>query len=393
MTRIEANPTPAVLKWARTSSGLTPEEASRKLGIALEKLALWEDGLAKPTFAQLRKASTVYKRPLAAFYLAKPPRDFEAMRDFRRHPDSEESPVSSDLKQEIRRAHDRRLWALELMQQLDESPRKVPSILTLSEDVENAAAKLRSFLSVKFTEQGTWKNQALKLWRSKVENAGILTFELTKLPVREARGFSIGLRPLPVAVVNIKDAQPARIFTLLHEVAHILLDLDGICDLHEDNQDRDHASVETFCNRVAGAALFPRDALFSTDVVKHHSRNRGEWSDQELQTLAGLFGGSREAALVRLTNLGLASQPFCDRRREQFRVEYQRLEAEKQARQDSGFAPPHQVALLSAGRLFVQLVVESLNRERITSSDFSDYLQIRAKHIPEVQLEYAGFER
>ena len=66
-------------------------------------------------------------------------------------------------------------------------------------------------------------------------------------------------------------------------------------------------------------------------------------------------------------------------------------EAARKASNDQGFAPPHQLALLSAGRMFVSLVVENLNRDRITASDFSDYLQIRTKHIAEVQQEYAGF--
>jgi Zn-dependent peptidase ImmA (M78 family) len=308
------------------------------------------------------------------------------MRDFRRHPTTQGPFTSAELTQEIRGAHDRREWALELLQQLDDRPRDVPKLLDLNVDVEVAAETVRGFLRIDIEEQVTWHRESFRQWRSHIEDAGILTFEMTSVPVQEARGFSVGLRPLPVAVVNIKDSSSARVFTFLHEVAHILLDSDGICDLHED-----HVEVETFCNRVAGATLFPREALVNSDVVLQHRRGSGDWSDQELQTLSVTFGASKEAALVRLTNLGLASQVFCDRRREQFRLEYRRLEAERKAKQEKGFAPPHQLALLSAGRMFVQLVVENFNRERITTSDFSDYLQIRTKHIPEVQQEYAGY--
>ena len=76
MARTEANPTPAVLKWARESAGLTPELAARKATLAVERLSAWEAGKLRPTFAQLRKLSEVYKRPLAAFYLATPPQAF-----------------------------------------------------------------------------------------------------------------------------------------------------------------------------------------------------------------------------------------------------------------------------------------------------------------------------
>jgi len=37
--------------------------------------------------------------------------------------------------------------------------------------------------------------------------------------------------------------------------------------------------------------------------------------------------------------------------------------------------------------LFISLVVENFNRERITASDVSDYLQIRVKHLKDLQAD------
>ena len=51
--------------------------------------------------------------------------------------------------------------------------------------------------------------------------------------------------------------------------------------------------------------------------------------------------------------------------------------------------PPHEVALTSAGPTFTSLVVENFNRERITASDVSDYLQIRLKYLADVQRDYS----
>ena len=390
MARTQSNPTPALLAWARKTSGFSPEEAAKKLGVKVERLLAWEAGGEKPTFNQLRKAGSTYRRPIAAFYLKELPKGFDAMRDFRRHPAGVPRAISPYLTQEIRRAHDRREWALDLLAQLDDRPKDVGARLSLTQDVEEAALRVREFLGVEIEYQSQWRDQSFKLWRSHIERAGILAFEMTSVSIEEARGFSIGTRPMPVAVANIKDAPKARAFTLLHEVAHILLDSAGICDLDEHGHD-DAARSETFCNQVAGAAIFPREALLHSEVVLRHPKNRNQWSDEELQALSHYFGGSREAALVRLATLGLTSRAFCDERREKFRLEYQRLEAERKLQADKGFVPPHQLALLSAGPLFVSLVVENFNRERITTSDFSDYLQIRAKHIPEVQHDYAAF--
>ena len=225
----------------------------------------------------------------------------------------------------------------------------------------------------------------MKQWRLLVENAGILTFQASDVDVNEARGFSISERPLPVAVANTKDAPRGRIFTFVHEVAHILLRDGGICDLHESDDD-EPSRIEAFCNRVAGAILFPRAALLATEAVRQHRRGDMRWSDDELAEISRHFGGSREAALVRLLTLGLTSSAFYRQMREEFLKRYV-----EQRRLQKGFALPHVVALASAGPTFSSLVIESFNRERITASEVSDYLGIRLRHLPEVQRDYTKF--
>jgi Zn-dependent peptidase ImmA (M78 family)/DNA-binding XRE family transcriptional regulator len=391
MARIETNPNPAVLVWARKSRGFSHDDASKRIGVPSQRLAEWEAGASKPTYAQLRRIAAVYKRPVAAFYLREAPNDFAVMHDFRRHPDGQTGAISPELALEIRRGYDRREWALELFSQLDETPNEAFPRIRLDQDVEEAANTLRDFLQLDVKTQARWQERAFPEWRRVVENAGILTFEMTTVPVEEARGFSIGKKPMPVAVANIKDSPRARVFTLLHETAHILLGADGICDLSERSRG-DSGRLETFCNQVAGASIFPRDSLLQSPTVRDHEKGRAEWTDQELRSIANIFGGSRESALVRLRSLGLTTQAFCDARRSKFREEY-RAERDRRAALDAGFVPPHQLALLSAGPLFVSLVVENFNRERITASDFADYLQIRARHIAEIQQDYAGFNR
>lgn len=112
-----------LLVWARKSAGLSVEAAAHKTGVTKERLEAWErrDQLEKPTFAQLRKLASVYKRPLAAFYLPEPPKRFEAMHDFRR-PAEGALPESPELTFEVRRAHDRREWAIELFVDIEETP-------------------------------------------------------------------------------------------------------------------------------------------------------------------------------------------------------------------------------------------------------------------------------
>lgn len=305
------------------------------------------------------------------------------MHDFRRLAERNVAPENSPrLTFEIRKAYDRREWALELMSELDEPAPQFEIRATANEDVEQVAARLRHLIQASVNEQSSWRAdiEAFRQWRLLLEKAGILTLQATDLALNEARGFSISMRPLPVAVANIKDAPRGRIFTLLHETAHIMLNEGGICDLHD-------ADTEAFCNRVAGAALFPRDALMSSSVVRQHRQRDPTWTDFELRELSRQFGGSREAALVRLLSLRLTTQDFYDRMRPNFLRQYE--EQQKRKEEAEGFAPPHVVAISSAGPLFVNLVIENFNRENITASDVSDYLQIRSKHLKELQGEFA----
>jgi Zn-dependent peptidase ImmA (M78 family) len=382
MKRIEATPTPAVLIWARAKAGMSIELASQKAGVKNEQLKEWEAGHARPSIPQLRKLATVYRRPLAVFYLSEPPTRFEVMHDFRRLSRNEPSFQNSPkLAYEIRRAFDRREWALELMESVGESPVTFTLTANIEEGVESVAARFRDVLAVTVEKQSQWRleYEAFKNWRILLENAGILTLQATGIELREARGFSVALKPLPVVVVNMKDAPRGRIFTLLHEAVHIMLNDGGICDLHD-------AGEEAFCNRVAGATLFPRDAVLDTVVVRHHRKGDPAWNDYELQELSRQFGGSREAALVRLLTLKLTTQSFYDRMRNEFIKRYQ--EQLERRQETEGFAPPHVIAVSSAGPLFTNLVVENFNREKITASDVSDFLQIRVKHLKDLQSEF-----
>lgn len=383
MARVEATPTPSVLVWARKTAGLTLEAAARKAGVKVEQLASWEQGATRPSIPQLRKLASVYRRPLAALYLPEPPKRFQVMHDFRRGAHGVLSPEDSPkLAYEIRRAYDRREWALELMEELKESPTAFRANAEITDDVEEVAGKVRKAISISVEDQSAWRtdNDAFKQWRLKLEDAGILTLQATEVPIDEVRGFSISLRPLPVVVVNIKDAPRGRIFTMLHEVTHLLLNEGGVCDMHD-------ADAEAFCNRVAGAALFPKDALLRTLTVRRHRSGSPIWTDAELRDISRQFGGSREAALVRLLTLRLTTQSFYDRMRDNLRAQYEQQQKERE--ESSGFAPPHVIALSSAGPLFTSLVVENLNRDNITSSDVSDFLQIRLKHLKDLQGEFS----
>jgi transcriptional regulator with XRE-family HTH domain len=99
---------PSLLRWARESIGYSIEDAATKLKLrgGAKQLEAWEAGEGGPTVAQLRKAAQIYRRPLAVFFLPEPPRDFQAMQDFRRVPGAEAGRWSPNLHSAVIRAGD-----------------------------------------------------------------------------------------------------------------------------------------------------------------------------------------------------------------------------------------------------------------------------------------------
>jgi Zn-dependent peptidase ImmA (M78 family)/DNA-binding XRE family transcriptional regulator len=381
-----ALPNPDLLVWARESMGLDHDNVADKLKIQSETIQFWEDGTEKPTLAQLRRLADIYKRPLAVFYLPERPKNFQPLRDFRRpRKGTDTHRLSPDLLLAVRKAEDRREWALELYETLAEKPPKFRGSLRHNEGIEEAGEKVRKTIRMRFEAQSQWRSEyeALRNWRAAIESAGILTFQASEVETNEARGFSISERPLPVAVANVKDAPRGRIFTFLHEVVHVMLNQSGLCDIGDDRRGNSPTSrVEMFCNRVAGATLFPRKEFLATNVVRQHRKSDPKWTDFELQELSRKFGGSREAALVRLLGLELTTWDYYLAKREEFYRKYQEAQAEAK-----GFPAPHTVAISNAGATFTRLVLEGLDRNKITTSDFSDYLQIRVRHLSEVRQE------
>lgn len=382
MPRVEATPNPDVLRWARENAGYAIADVARRLRTSEDRVRAWEQrGHRRPTLGQLRKIAVMCRRPLALFYLPEPPRSFEPMHDFRRLPGfvPTESPA---LRLEIRRAWERRDIALELGADLGEEPARIPVTVTLDDNVDDVAARVRGWLGVSSELQTAWgtaPHTALNQWRATLEAKGVLALQAVGVALDEVRGFSIAERPLPVAVANIRDAPRGRVFTFLHELVHILLRENSLCDEHDvDVVDR---GTEDFCNRVAAAILVPETELRKSEPVLHHAPGP-TWSERELSALSRCFGGaSEEALLLRMVRLGLTTQRFYHERRKYLR---QRYAEQREANQD-GFVPPHRVSMAALGRTFTGLVLEGFDRERISASDVADFLGVRLKHLDEVR--------
>ncbi len=388
--RVKAKIKGELLSWARSSAGFDIGAAAAKLGIDAQQLEAWEANTDHPSIPQLRKAAILYKRPLAVFYLPEPPMSFQPMSDFRRLPDVGPNYFSPALTLEIRIAHQRRELALELIEEIDERPKPFKLSATVEMNAETVGASIRSALGISYKLQSGWRDPltAFRAWRSRIEELGVLVFQASRLESAEASGFAFWAETLPFMVINGKDAYPRRTFSLIHELAHLMLRQSGVSDLDADGQrPRDAELIEVFCNQVAAATLMPRDLFLAETIVESRGPGQHEWPNETIVALAATYGVSREAVVRRLTTFGRASESFYNRKRAQYAREFQ-LQRQRDREKNEGKPIPRNMpreTLATFGRSFVRMVIENYRSDRLSLSEVSGYLGVKVRHLSEIE--------
>jgi len=388
--RTKALVNPAVLVWARTSAGYDLATAAVKLALDEERLAAWETGNDQATIAQLRKLAELYKRPLAVLYLPEPPMTFQPMHDFRRLPEFGLRHFSPTLTLAIRRAHQHRELALEMLAEAGETAPSFSLRTTLDADVEQVGAMIRQALDVDYSLQSSWRHPrvAFLAWRSRIEALGVLVFQAASIEREEASGFAYWAEKLPFMTVNRKDAYTRRTFSLLHELVHLMLQQSGVSDLDlEAPRLQRDAQIEVFCNQVAAAALMPREHFLSEAVVAEKGAGHHKWSDETIQVLANIYCVSREAVVRRLLTFNRTSKDFYQQKRMQYSAEF-REQLVAQKAKNAGKPIPRNMpreTISNLGRPLVRLVLKNYHQDRLSLSDVSGYLGVKTRHLPGIE--------
>jgi len=258
----------AVILWARENARMTVADACNRLGIkdgvkdsAEEKLAGYESSNKSPSRSMLKKMSDVYRIPLLAFYLDKPPNRPERGEDFRTVPEDikEDNAFLVDTLIRNVRSIQSVLKQILIEQEEANSVNFVDS-LSMNDGVLAVANKIKSEISFDLEEYRKKPDhlRAFKYLRKISEDAGV--FVLLKgnlgshhsdIEVEAFRGFALADEVVPFVVLNDKDAKSAWSFSILHELAHLVLGRTGISGVVNETD------IEKFCNQVASSILIP----------------------------------------------------------------------------------------------------------------------------------------
>lgn len=381
---IKALATPKLLRWARQSAGFDVPTAAKKIGQEERRIEAWEAGREQPSVAQLRKAAEVYKRPLAVFYLAEPPTDFTVLRDFRRLRPGIPKSFSPRLRYLIRRVIERQEWAAQYRGEHGAKRLSYVGSETLQSEVAAAAQRGRRLLRVSLLEQQVWHDPgiALRHWIARFEAAGLLVFQSSNVPTDEMRGFAVPDQLAPAVLINSKDTRSARIFTLAHEFAHILLAVGGVSNLRVAEQpESDDQKIEVFCNLVAAEMLVPLQP-FVADVETHW----GADVDEVIRFLARRYAVSREVVARRLLELGRLSKRDYEERRSQYIQEAEATRTRQREEADFGI-PYSRIVVRNNGHQFTREILGAYSDGEITARDLSTLLDVQLRHVARIEFE------
>ena len=358
---------PKILKQARESLGMSFDDVAARMGVASDAVAKWESGEKHPTYSQLEKlAYTVYKRPLALFFFPSL-EEKSASKQFRSLPAEAVRNLSIGIRLMARKANAFLIGLRELFG--DVNPAKVKIFrefdINVDSNMRDIARRVRECLGVSVAAQIAWRDDssALRMWRQAVENAGISVF---RGPFKDHNysGFCLHDVEFPIIYINSSMTKNRQIFTIFHEMAHILMGKGGV-DFRSPILVGDR--TEAACNRFAAEVLLPGN-VFLADI-----EGISDPTADDINNLARRYKVSRETIWLRFLTEQKIDRRRCD---QELRTLHDSFSPNK-GKEDSPKFPvnPNQPSYLSAK--YTDMALAQYHQRRITDVELSRYLGIK----------------
>lgn len=289
---------PEILKWARLTIGYNFDTASKKIGVSSETLQDWEKGIEEAPVSKLRKFADVYKRATSVFLLNVIPEENVSTK-FRNLLYDNLQSFSTDTLLAIRQAiriQNLAKDAFDLKQ--NQFLIDLKNLKIVTGEYEKTALEIIKLLGLneELITKPKGEFEQLNLWKNAIEAKGIYIIELG-FNKEEAKGFAIYDDIAPVIALNTNDLPKVRIFTLLHELSHFVMQTDAIDD-NESLINFTGDKSETICNYLAGSALVPNAYLKNKlSTLQLDAKNNTETT---IDVLSRVFNVSKQVLLRRL---------------------------------------------------------------------------------------------
>lgn len=263
--RVDVTVSKDILDWVM--SRIRMEEISAAVA---QRLLQWYNGEKTPTFNQVEEASRATGIPLGYFFLTTPPKEALPLLDYRTVDSLELQKPSRNLIDTIHNMEQIQEWTKEELVRSGASALPFVGALKNSSQYSMFVSKVREILDlpIDWFSQSKTPDDSFRYIRSKISDAGVIVMmngvvgsnTHRPLAIDEFRAFALVDDYAPLVFINSNDSTSGRLFSLLHELVHILM---GKNNFFNDRYSA-HGQInpaETICNAVAAEILVP-DVLF-----------------------------------------------------------------------------------------------------------------------------------
>ena len=288
-----------VLRQCREQIGLSVEEVRKKF----PRIDKFESGEAKPTYKQLSDMAELYVVPQWVFLKSELPDEYKletnsAFRKLVRT--SEFEPYQ--IRRLLTKIECFRELIIDFRNDINEpihsfSPPSVENVVS----TVDVAKIVRKWLGCSDSDKYDFDE-----WRAIIESKGVFVFltskfsTWSKVDVSLFRGMAIYKEILPIIVINDSDAYKAQVFTLFHELGHLIKKQIALDSTYFD----DDSVEEVWCNDFAGNVLMPYSKFQNISPPPKDP----EKAIEQVQSNAEQFAVSPLACLVRMRKLELIDE-------------------------------------------------------------------------------------
>lgn len=359
---------PLIITWARVRSGYSIQDASR----IFKKIESWEDGTCCPSYPQLEQMADKFKCPVAVFFFPAAPDLPNVEQSFRTLSNEDFEFVPRSVHNILRRAQAMQINLVELNDGNNPSPKLITRDLSFKEGDSSGTAALavREYLGISVENQVSWKSAdfALDCWRNALAECGIFVFK-EAFRTDDYFGFCIYDSQFPIIYINNSASKTRQIFTLVHELAHLLFRTSGIDSSSErflPQDDGRSGRTEAMCNEFANKVLVP-DNFFDLYI-------KGRKPNRELAAeVAEIFCVSREVIYRKFLNRRLI-------------IEEEYLSAVREWRVPPGKAKEsagnfYNTQFSYLGMPYINLAFRRYYQRRFDEVQLADYLNIKPRNL------------
>jgi Zn-dependent peptidase ImmA (M78 family) len=216
------------------------------------------------------------------------------------------------------------------------------------------------------------------MWRLALEDQGVLVLQLG-LGKDGIRGFSFWDAFAPLIAVNSAYNPSARVFTLFHELGHLVTRGDAACFSFFPVTE-EHADLERWCERFAAELLMPTDAVLREAGRMGYTVENSLTELEPIRRLANHFHVSVRAAVLRLQELRFSPSGTYQT------VDTYLSELDWNARSGGGHgmrAPEKRLGQL--GERVPRLLLDAASRSRLTPKELSQYLRLTTGQVDDLR--------